>query len=75
VLRLLVANVLLSSPILVVLLMDELLSSETSFITIATRHRNPEDGILHSLSFIVLYALGGHDGFQNYHNLQEGQVV
>jgi hypothetical protein len=47
--RLLVtANVVPSSPILVTLKMETLLSSEMAFLTRATRRNNHEDGILHS---------------------------
>jgi hypothetical protein len=42
------ANVVPSSPIIVILMMETILSSETPFLTRATRHNIPQDGILHS---------------------------
>jgi hypothetical protein len=47
--RLLVrANVAPSSPILVTLIIEELGSSETPFLTRATHLNTPDEGILHS---------------------------
>jgi hypothetical protein len=42
------ANVVLSSPILVTLMLQALSSSETSILSRVTRRNIPEDGILHS---------------------------
>jgi hypothetical protein len=45
---LLTANVVPSSPILVTLMMETILSSETLLLTRATRRNIPEDDILYS---------------------------
>jgi hypothetical protein len=46
--RLVTANIVPSSPVLVTLMMEAIRYSETSVLTRATRHYSPEDGILHS---------------------------
>jgi hypothetical protein len=50
-LRSVTANVVPSSPIFVILMMEALLSSETSVVTRITLRNISEDGILH---FIVM---------------------
>jgi hypothetical protein len=46
--KLVTANVVLSSPILVTLMMEVLRFSETSVLTTATRRNTLENAILHS---------------------------
>jgi hypothetical protein len=41
------ANILHRAPILIALMMEEIRSSETSDLTMATRRHIPEEGILH----------------------------
>jgi hypothetical protein len=45
------ANVVPSSPILVILMMEAILSSGTSVLTRSTRHHIPEDGILQNKGY------------------------
>jgi hypothetical protein len=50
---LLTANVVHSSPILVILMMEAIRSYETSILARPTRRNFPEDGILHSVAYKV----------------------
>jgi hypothetical protein len=47
------ANVVLSSPIIVILMMEELSYSETSVLTRATLRNNPQEAILHLLIYLA----------------------
>jgi hypothetical protein len=53
-LRLVTANVVLSSRILVTLMMEALRSSKTSVLTRATQRNITEDGILHVYIYIYI---------------------